>query len=135
MGSETGLIVGLWERLRVRWAKVGETGEDVGVFRLTKVEMGVFADDSGSSTCLCRDSGPSFRAEGLWRGEVLVCGGALATRVRSKIVVHTRLGSSESVPSLDRVEALLRWEWDWDTRCWDEQFDRRQAGTLTMGAP
>ena len=96
----------------------------------------MFADDSGSSTCLCRDSDPSFRAEGLWRGEVLVCEGALATRWRSKIVnTRTRLGSSESVPSLERVEALLRWEWDWDTRCWDEQSDRRQATALTMGAP
>jgi len=73
-------MVGLWERLRVRWANVGETGEDVGVFRRTKVEMGMFADDSGSFTCLCLDSAPSFKAEGLWRGEVdLVCGGRLAT--------------------------------------------------------
>jgi len=74
VGSETGLMVGLWERLRVRWAKVGETGEEVGVFRRTKVEIGMFADDSGSLTCLCLDSGPSFRALGLWRGEV-VCEG------------------------------------------------------------
>ena len=69
MGSETGLMVGLWERLRVPWAKVGETGEDVGVFRRTNVEMGMFAANSGSFTCLCLDSGPSFKAEGLWRGE------------------------------------------------------------------
>jgi len=58
-------MVGLWERLRVRWAKVGETGEDVGVLRRTKVEIGMFADDSESLTCLCLDSGPSFRALGL----------------------------------------------------------------------
>lgn len=77
MGSETGLIFGLWERLRVRWANVGETGEEVGVFRRTKVEIGMFADDSGSFTCLCLDSGPSLRAHGLWRGEV-VCEDALA---------------------------------------------------------
>lgn len=84
VGSETGLMVGLWERLRVRWAKVGETGEDVGVFRRTKVEMGMFADDSGSSTCLCRDSAPSFKAEGLWRGEVLVYEGVLVTKRQSE---------------------------------------------------
>lgn len=77
VGSETGLIFGLWERLRVRWAKVGETGEEVGVFRRTKVEIGIFADDSGSFTCLCLDSGPSLRAQGLWRGEV-DCGDVLA---------------------------------------------------------
>ena len=71
------MIFGLWERLRVRWAKVGDTGEDVGVFRRTKVEIGMFADDSGSLTCLCLDSGPSLRAQGLWRGEV-VCGDVLA---------------------------------------------------------
>lgn len=108
MGSETGLMVGLWERLRVRWAKVGETGEDVGVLRRTKVEIGMFADDSGSLTCLCLDSGPSFRALGLWRGEV-VCDGV---RDQKKKDIgsrkYTRLGSSESVPSLESVEALLR---------------------------
>ena len=81
VGSETGFMVGLWERLRVRWAKVGETGEELGVFRRTKVEMGMFADDSGSFTCLCLDSGPSFKAQGLWRGEVvLVWEGVLATQ-------------------------------------------------------
>jgi hypothetical protein len=94
VGSETGLMAGLWERLRARWANVGETGEDVGVFRRTKVEMGMFADDSGSLTCLCFDSGPSFKAEGLWRGEA----------------VTGRLGRSGSVPSLESVEAVLRWE-------------------------
>lgn len=111
MGSETGLIVGLWERLRVRWAKVGETGEEVGVFRRTKVEMGMFADDSGSFTCLCLDSGPSFRAQGLWRGEV-VCEGAVSGGIENgpRRQKHTRVGSSESVPSLESVEALLRWE-------------------------
>lgn len=96
VGSETGLMVGLWERLRVRWAKVGETGDEVGVFRRTNVEIGMFADDSGSLTCLCLDSEPSFKAQGLWRGEV-----GLA-----------RLGTSESVPSLESVEALLRCEWE-----------------------
>ena len=84
MGSETGLMVGLWERLRVRWAKVGETGEDVGVLRRTKVEIGMFADDSGSLTCLCLDSGPSFRALGLWRGEV-VCDGVRDQKKRCRI--------------------------------------------------
>lgn len=109
MGSETGLMVGLWERLRVRWAKVGETGEDVGVLRRTKVEIGMFADDSGSLTCLCLDSGPSFRALGLWRGEV-VYGGVRDQKKDIGSRKHTRLGSSESVPSLESVEALLRWE-------------------------
>jgi len=76
-------MVGLWERLRVRWAKVGETGEEVGVFLRTNVEMGMFADDSGSFTCLCLDSGPSFKAQGLWRGEVeLIYEGVLATKKR-----------------------------------------------------
>lgn len=78
--------------MRVRWVKVGETGEDVGVFRRTNVEMGMFAEASGSLTCLCLDSGPSFKAHGLWRGEA----------------GFVRLGSSESVPSLESVEALLR---------------------------
>ena len=86
VGSETGLMAGLWERLRARWANVGETGEEVGVFRRTKVEMGMFADDSGSLTCLCFDSGPSFKAEGLWRGEVVTgCEGVLAIEGRPKL--------------------------------------------------
>ena len=93
VGSDTGLMVGLWERLRVRWANVGETGEDVGVFRRTKVEIGMFADDSGSFTCLCLDSGPSFKAEGLWRGEVdLVCEGMLVTKLRSDMVTTYSVG-------------------------------------------
>jgi len=93
VGSETGLKVGLWERLRVLWAKVGETGEDVGVFLRTKVEIGMFADDSESLMCLCLDSGPSFKAEGLWRGEVEpFCKGALATKKRSEIAGTYQVG-------------------------------------------
>lgn len=110
MGSETGMMVGLWERLRVRWAKVGETGEEVGVFRRTKVEMGMFADDSGSLMCLCLDSGPSFRAQGLWRGEAgLICERVSEEKKkRSEVGERTRLGSSVSVPSLESVEAVRR---------------------------
>ena len=34
----------------------------------------MFADDSGSFTCLYIGSGPSFKAQGLWRGEEgLIC--------------------------------------------------------------
>lgn len=83
-------MVGLCERRRVRWANVGETGEDVGVFRRTKVEIGMFADDSGSFTCLCLDSAPSFKAQGLWRGEVgVVYGCALARNNTSDHIRNT----------------------------------------------
>lgn len=76
VGSETGLMVRLREHPRVRWTNVGETGEEVGVFRRMKVEIGMFVDDSGSFTCLCLDSAPGFKPVGLYRGEVdLVCEG------------------------------------------------------------
>ena len=116
VGSETGLIVGLWERLRVRWANVGETGEDVGVFRRTKVEIGMFADDSGSFTCLCLDSAPSFKAEGLWRGEVdLVCEGHVSN--------HTLIGCYENAPGWGRQGLFHRW------KAWKHSFGGNGTGT------
>jgi hypothetical protein len=120
VGSETGLMVGLWERLRVRCAKVGETGEDVGVFRRTKVEMGMFADDSVSFTCLCLDSGPRFKAEGLWRGEAeLVCEGMLATK--------KTIGDCENLPGW-RVRSLFhRW------KGWKHSFGGNGTGTHVVG--
>jgi len=45
----------------------------------------MFADDSGSFTCLCLDSGPSFKAQGLWRGEVeLVYEDVLTTKKKKR---------------------------------------------------
>lgn len=46
VGMETG-SEGLDERLR-RWGKVGEMGDDCGVLRRRKVDMGVLATKSGS---------------------------------------------------------------------------------------
>lgn len=66
MGIETGSL-GLGDLFLCldRCAKVGDIGDDWGVLRRTKVDIGMLVISVSEAVCLCLDSAPSFKATGL----------------------------------------------------------------------